>query len=116
MKVKKFKKEEVKKNLKHVEGSKVILAPEQENMDEKVREKTVTQTVGEVVQLGEAAWKNDDGTDLAGAKPPVKVGDKVRFQRYGAFRLNPERTKEEESKETHELWVVEDKDLLAKEF
>lgn len=101
VKIRKFKKEDVK----HVEGSKLILAPEKTEDD--IDHKTSTQTLGEVVGLGELAFLNDDGTPLGGQPCPVKIGDKVHFQRYGAVRLNFR------EKGKDEFWVVEDKDLFA---
>lgn len=101
LKVKKFKKEE----LQHVEGSSLILAPEKTNDD--VDSHTATQTVGEIIGLGELAFLNDDGSQLGDQPAPVKLGDKVHFQRYGAVRLNFK------EKDADEYWVVEDKDLFA---
>lgn len=89
-----------KKDAKYAGTS--ILMPEDKADDE-----TATQTTGEIVGLGEAAWLNDDGTHLAGQPIPVKIGDKVHFQRYGAVRLNAKKHVDEE------YWVVEDKDLFA---
>lgn len=68
---------------------------------------TATQTIGEVVGLGELAFLNDDGSKLGNQEAPVKLGDKVHFQRYGAVRLNPKLHKDEE------YWVIEDKDMYA---
>jgi len=101
LKVKRFKKEE----LKHVEGSSLILAPDKTHDDADLH--TATQTVGEIIGLGELAYLNDDGSLLGGQERPVKLGDKVHFQRYGAVRLNFK------EKEVDEYWVVEDKDLFA---
>lgn len=77
----------------------MIARPEtQEDMD------TATKTIGEVVQLGDDAFKKtESGT------PWVKVGDTVHFARYGAVRLAT--TKEEK----HEYWVINDLDILTKE-
>lgn len=95
LKVKKYKKDAT------FEGSSILM-PEDITDGE-----TATQTVGEIVAFGEAAWLNDDGTPLAGKVIPVKLGDIVHFQRYGAVRLNAKKHTDEE------FWVVEDKDLFA---
>lgn len=98
VRVKKFTKES------KFEGSSLFMP------EDAIDQETQTQTKGEVVQLGEGAWLNDDGTELAGQRPPVNLGDIVHFQRYGAVRLNPKAHKDEE------YWVVEDKDLFVIEL
>ncbi len=103
LKVKKFNKEDAQ--VKHVEGSSLILAPEKTK--DEVDSHTATQTIGEIVGLGELAFLNDDGSQLGNQPSPVKIGDKVHFQRYGAIRLNFK------DKDADEFWVVEDKDLFA---
>lgn len=109
LKVKKFKKEDVKADLKYIEGSSLILAPEKDKLDDELDLKITGQTLGEIVAFGESAWLNDDGSRLAGKERPVEIGEKVHFQRYGAIRLNPKKHLDEE------FWVVEDKDLFAVE-
>lgn len=95
LRVKKFKKDQT------FEGSNLLMP------DELLETETTTQTIGEVVGLGELAFLNDDGSQLGGQPAPIKIGDKVHFQRYGAVRLNPKKHVDEE------FWIVEDKDLFA---
>ena len=56
---------------------------------------------GEVVMIGPEAWK-----DFGCKKPPVKVGDKVVFSKYGAKILK--------FKEDDEIYlIVNDEDILV---
>lgn len=78
------------------EGS-IIARPENlEDMD------TATKTEGEVVQISPEAYKRTESEI-----PWVKVGDWVHFTRYGAVRLKTTKA------ETHEYWVINDKDILT---
>ncbi len=107
--VKKFKKEEIKEKLKHVEGSNLILAPETDKLKDVTDTETTSQTVGKVVDMGPLANRFDDGSPM-GCADSVCIGDIVHIQRYGSVRL-----KSSDSDE-FEYWVVKDKDLLVKDI
>ena len=96
--VKKFKEEDIKT----FEDSIILKADtgkEQQNYE------AVNQTIGEVVQLGNMAYKRKDaGCD---GTSWVKVGDKVHFSRHGAQRIG---TKDDDD---FEHWILMDKDILA---
>lgn len=62
----------------------------------------MSQTIGEVVQLGNEAYQKTDGI------PWIKIGDSVHFQRYGAVRLASS-----DSDAAEEYWVINDKDILV---
>ncbi len=109
VKVKKFKKSEVAEKKKYVAGSSMFLAPEVENLEDATTRETTSQTKGEIIALGPLANKFADGTDT-GAKGQFDIGDIVHFQRYGAYRLDPENNDTD-----FEFWAVLDKDLLVKE-
>lgn len=67
-------------------------------------QETVNQTVGEVVELGNMAYKREDA--FCNGSDWVKVGDRIHFCRYGAMRLaHPD--------EDFEYWVIMDKDILV---
>ncbi len=74
-------------------------------IDDYVEKETAWQTEGEVVALGNMAFKrvsaDCDGT------PWCNVGDIVTFSRYGAVRTKTEDTDESE------LWILMDRDILA---
>ncbi len=110
VKVKKFNKEEIKQKKKYVEGSSLIEMPDLEVAEDVALRETTSQTKGEIIAFGPLVNKFADGTDT-GAKGQFEIGDIVHFQRYGAYRLDPE-IKEAE----FEFWAVLDKDLLVKEM
>lgn len=93
VKIKKFKKDAT------YEGSSIIMAAS--TLDQE----TINQSIGEVVQVGDEAYKNKvtcpSGTSW------VQPGDVVHFSRYGAMRINPKMD------EDWEYWVLMDKDVLV---
>lgn len=102
VKVKKFKKEDIET----FEGSIIHRA---DVTTDNAASETTNQCVGEVVQLGDMAYKRkDSGCD---GTPWVQVGDQVHFSRYGAMRIGA-KTKEAEAKADFEFWVLMDKDIL----
>lgn len=109
VKVKKFNKEEVKAKKKYVEGSSLIEMPDINQLEDVTTRETTSQTKGEIVAIGPLANKFADGSDT-GAKDQFVIGDTVHFQRYGAYRLDPDNTEDK-----FEFWAVLDKDLLVKE-
>lgn len=81
------------------EGTSILMAEQVKTQE------TTSQSIGEVVQLGDMAYQRKDaGCD---GTPWVKVGDTVHFSRYGAMRINIK------SSEEHEYWVLMDKDILV---
>jgi co-chaperonin GroES (HSP10) len=80
------------------EGSMIVMPETQTDLE------TVNQCVGEVVELGDMAYKRDDA--FCNNKPWVKIGDKIHFCRHGAMRLH---SKDEDL----EYWVIMDKDILV---
>lgn len=82
------------------EGSSILMAETHKEQE------TTSQTIGEVVQLGNMAYsRKDSGCD---GTPWVKVGDTVHFSRYGAMRINTKNDDDE-----FEYWVLMDKDILV---
>lgn len=104
LKIKKIRMKEFLEKKKYIEGSTLIEAPEVDNRKEALELDIVTQTSGEVVGLGNEAFKKTET-----GVPWVQIGDQVRFMRYGAQRVSPE------DDEDFEYWVINDKDILAKE-
>ena len=83
------------------EGSSILMA---ETVTE---QETLTQTIGEVVQLGDTAYTRKDAG--SNGTPWVKPGDLVHFSRYGAMRIKSSKKTDDD----YELWVLMDKDILA---
>lgn len=88
---------------------KVTLMKEKDSLiyvpDDIKDQETISQNIGEVVQIGGTAYTNP--YDKTPEDKWVKVGDHIHFQRYGAIRLNPAKHKD------CEYWVIKDKDVLV---
>lgn len=84
----------IKPNIETKTKSGIVIAKDE-------RRQAVDSDRGEVFMIGPKAWK-----DFGCEKPPVKVGDKVYYAKYGAKVLKDE--------ETDSLYIIcNDEDILV---
>lgn len=102
--IERFDKEKFMAEKKFVEGSSLIQAvgTSEKELEDALEIEIASQTTGKIVALGAEAFKRDSYSFVP------KIGDIVRFQRYGAVRLA---NKDTQAK--IELWVINDKDILT---
>jgi co-chaperonin GroES (HSP10) len=81
------------------EGTSILMPEDKSDWE------TANQTIGEIVQVGNDAYKSK--SLCPSGEPWVKPGDKIHFSRYGAMRINTK------SSEDYEYWVLMDRDILV---